>query len=47
VIEDFQFGEEFGQFAGLEQVVGVARAGSELALIDREGFVDQQATGCE
>ena len=47
MIEDFQFGEEFGQFAGLEQVVGIARAGSECALIGREGFVDQQATGCE
>ena len=47
VIEDFQFGEEFGQLAGFEQVVGIARAGSECALIGREGFVDQQATRCE
>jgi hypothetical protein len=47
VIEDFQFGEELGQLAGFEQVVGIARAGSECALIGREGFVDQQATRCE
>jgi len=47
VIEDFQFGEEFGQLSGLEQVVGIARAGFECALIVGEGFVDQQAAGCE
>lgn len=47
MIENFQLGEEFGQFAGFEQVIEIARAGSESALMDREGFVDQQATGYE
>ena len=47
MIENFQFGEEFRQFAGFEQVVGIARAPSECALMGREGFVEQQATGCE
>ena len=47
MIEDFQLGEEFGEFAGLEQVVEISRAGFECALMDCEGFVDQQATGCE
>ena len=41
MIENCQSGEEFGQFARFEQVVEIARAGSEFALMDREGFVDQ------
>ncbi len=41
MIENCQPGEEFGQFAGFEQIVEIARAGSESALMDREGFVDQ------
>ena len=47
VIENFQFGEEFTQFAEPEQVVEIARAGSECALANCEGFVDQQAAGCD
>ncbi len=41
MIENCQSGEEFGQFARFEQIVEIARAGSESALMDREGFVDQ------
>jgi hypothetical protein len=41
MIENCQPGEEFGQFAGFEQVVEATRAGTECALMDREGFVDQ------
>ena len=47
MIENFQLGEEFRQFAGFEQVIGIARAASECALMDRKGFVEQQATGRE
>ena len=47
MIENFQFGKEIWQLAGFEQVVGIARAGSQFALVDREGLVDQQAAGCE
>ena len=41
MIENRQLGEELRQFAGFEQIVEIARAGSESALMDREGFVDQ------
>ncbi len=47
MIENFQFGKELRQLAGFEQVVGIARTPSECALMDREGFVEQQATGRE
>jgi len=47
VLENFELAEELGQLAGLEQVVGIARTGVERALMNGEGFVDQQASRYE